>query len=228
MVYKCIYRITNEINGKIYIGQTNNLHRRIAKYKELSSKPHEYFVEKNYTVQSSNQVIIKAMRKYGFVNFKFEILAQNLTYSQANILEKDFIRIYKSQDNNIGYNKTGGGIGHYNIDEKIKNSIKIKLKARKLSKEHKAKLSANFDDPEYKEKHAQLSRHKMSKSSSKYTGVHYCNAKKRWIARLFINDKFIYIGSSKEEIVAAEKVNTYIAENKLDFIKLNEVHKRSQ
>lgn len=30
---KCVYKITNNINGKIYIGQTNNLKRRLQEHK---------------------------------------------------------------------------------------------------------------------------------------------------------------------------------------------------
>ena len=56
---KCIYKITNLINGKIYIGQTNNYKRR---YRE----------HKNKMYGSCEKVLYNAIDTYGFENFKME------------------------------------------------------------------------------------------------------------------------------------------------------------
>ena len=62
-----LYQITNLINGKIYIGQTNNITKRWSNHKSCNSP---------------NTVIAKAIQKYGVENFKFEILYRN---------EKDYV-----------------------------------------------------------------------------------------------------------------------------------------
>lgn len=56
---KCIYKITNLINGKIYIGQTNNYNRR---YRE----------HKNKMYGNCEKVLYDAINAYGFENFKME------------------------------------------------------------------------------------------------------------------------------------------------------------
>ena len=88
-----IYQITNLINGKVYIGQTNNIKKRWANHK-CSNDP--------------NMVIARALRKYGVDNFKFEILLRNLTPEEANRKEIELIKERNSLIPN-GYNVATGG-----------------------------------------------------------------------------------------------------------------------
>lgn len=52
-----IYKFTNLINGKIYIGQSVDIDRRLKEHK-----------------RRDEQRIDKAIKKYGFENFNFEII----------------------------------------------------------------------------------------------------------------------------------------------------------
>jgi group I intron endonuclease len=90
-----IYKVTNEINNKCYIGQTiNYLSRR--KYQHL-------YKSKN----KSKLVFHRAIRKYGEENFKWEVL-ENCDYIyQLNEMEHHYIKQYKSKLPN-GYNMTDG------------------------------------------------------------------------------------------------------------------------
>ena len=88
-----IYQITNLINGKIYIGQTNNIQKRWANHK-CSIDP--------------NMVIARALHKYGVDNFRFEILLRGLTPEEADKKEVELIKEKNSLVPN-GYNVATGG-----------------------------------------------------------------------------------------------------------------------
>ena len=60
-----IYKFTNKTNGKIYIGQTNNIQKRKNGHKS------ESFNEKS---AGYNLPFHAAIRKYGWENFNFDIL----------------------------------------------------------------------------------------------------------------------------------------------------------
>ena len=88
-----IYQITNMVNNKIYIGQTNNIKKRWANHK-CSNDP--------------NMVIARAIRKYGVDKFNFEVLLRGLSPEEANEKEKELIKEKNSQVPN-GYNVASGG-----------------------------------------------------------------------------------------------------------------------
>ena len=88
-----IYQITNLINGKIYIGQTNNIQKRWANHK-CNNDP--------------DMVIARALRKYGIDNFKFEVLLRGLTPDEANQKEIELIK-EKNSLVPYGYNVATGG-----------------------------------------------------------------------------------------------------------------------
>lgn len=90
---KYIYKITNNINGKSYIGQTTDYNRRFQEHKALG-----YGNEKN-------KLLYYAFKKYGIDNFSFEVI-ENKT-SNYNEREKYWIAYYDTFEN--GYNMTEGG-----------------------------------------------------------------------------------------------------------------------
>lgn len=89
-----LYKITNNINNKIYIGITNDYKRRWANH------------------GTENTLISNAIKKYGKDNFTFEILFQNVPIEEIDQLEIDQIQLYNSLVPN-GYNVAKGG--RYNI-----------------------------------------------------------------------------------------------------------------
>lgn len=86
----CVYMHKNKINGKVYIGQTNNIKTRW--------KPKEY----QHCVK-----FYAAIEKYGWENFEHIVLASNLTLSEANELEYQLIKQYNATID--GYNIYLGG-----------------------------------------------------------------------------------------------------------------------
>ena len=98
MVNILIYKITNIINNKVYIGLTTctleyRWGRHIAESKNKNNKKHLY----------------KSMRKYGVENFKIEEIDSTDNFKELGILERYYIFYYDSQNPDKGYNLTAGG-----------------------------------------------------------------------------------------------------------------------
>lgn len=85
-----LYKITNNINNKIYIGITNNYKKRWSNH------------------GNENSVISRAIQKYGKSNFTFEVLFENVPLNKIDDLEKEQIQKYNSLVPN-GYNVLKGG-----------------------------------------------------------------------------------------------------------------------
>lgn len=95
--YGVIYKITNKINGKIYIGQTRQ------------AKPKNRIAE-HFTKRVKNpSMLYLAAKKYGRNNFEWEIIASADSQDNLNYLEKYFITFYRSLTKEHGYNICIGG-----------------------------------------------------------------------------------------------------------------------
>lgn len=88
-----IYKFTSP-SGKSYIGQTNNLKRRIEEHK----------------LRGKCRAFNSAINKHGFENFTQEILKDNLTIKEANHWEVFYIKEHGTLSPN-GYNLATGGDG---------------------------------------------------------------------------------------------------------------------
>lgn len=95
-----IYQIINKINGKRYIGKTNDLNRRISR--------HFYELRKNCHHSHKLQ---RAFNKYGEKNF-FIIYEQFDNISEENLAKKEIDAIRQFDTYYNGYNETLGGEGH--------------------------------------------------------------------------------------------------------------------
>lgn len=96
-----IYKITNLINGKIYIGQSVDIEKRFSDHKYASNW-------KN--AQDYNSPIHCAFRKYGIENFSLEIIEEIPPINdELNSKEIFYISFYDSTNSSIGYNILPGG-----------------------------------------------------------------------------------------------------------------------
>lgn len=97
-----IYKYENKINHKCYIGQSVDIERRQYNHKSsvYNNKANDY-----------NSQFHQAVRKYGFDNFDYEIIAvlspEEYSKELLDQMEKFFINYYNSYTN--GYNATPGG-----------------------------------------------------------------------------------------------------------------------
>lgn len=187
-----IYRITNKINGKAYIGQTYDLKRRWRQHKR----------------KTNEGIISRSIQKYGIDNFHFEVILSSDDYplllesEMLNIAEQHCIKSFNTIAPN-GYNLTTGGGGGKLSDETRKKISKAtkgsknpfygknhseetlqKLKGREvsgetrqkmssarkgkpLSKDTRLKLSEKFSgskNPNYGKKHSDETLKKISES----------------------------------------------------------------
>lgn len=124
-----VYKITNKVNDKIYVGiTTTGLSKRISSY-SASSKSN---------LKNNKHVICKAMKKYGFENFIFETLSIASNKKQLIEMEIEWIQTLNSTDRAIGYNLSPGGFLH--SEESLAKKSKA-LKGKPLSEDHKKKIS---------------------------------------------------------------------------------------
>lgn len=111
-----IYKVTNLINGKIYIGQ--------------HSKSDNSLTELDTSYWASGIKINNAFRKYGYENFTREILCWCESLDELNKKEIYYINEFNSTNNEIGYNIAEGGnssnyIKGYSEEELIAHHNKI-------------------------------------------------------------------------------------------------------
>lgn len=97
-----VYAHKNKVNGKKYIGMTNNPERR-WRSKGIEYKPKSY--------EKQNRPFWNAIEKYGWKNFEQKILAEKLTFEEACELEKKYIQEYETTPHANGYNVALGGEG---------------------------------------------------------------------------------------------------------------------
>lgn len=95
-IYGYIYKTTNLINGKIYIGQ------------KKSSK----FLESSYF--GSGVRLKEAIKKYGEENFSVELIEYCTNQKELDNKEIYYIEKFNSMDKEIGYNLCRGGHSYRN------------------------------------------------------------------------------------------------------------------
>lgn len=144
----CVYRHIAP-NGKMYVGLTCQ-NPKVRWANGYGYKQHPFFYN--------------AINKYGWDNFKHEILLDNLTQQEAELAERLFIGYWNLTNKTYGYNISNGGTStgkhteetkhkiskslHNNapwlgkhIPIEIRNKISFKNRGRKQTKETKDKIS---------------------------------------------------------------------------------------
>ena len=130
-----IYKATNLINGKVYIGQTARpLEVRMAEHARHTKLPFD-----------------RAVNKYGLENFKVEVIDHAETVEELNRKEIYWIKQYNSFGEN-GYNlcEGGGNTKGYHHTEESK---------RRMSEHHKG-MFEGANNPFYGKQHSEATKAK--------------------------------------------------------------------
>ena len=142
IIMSVIYKITNLINGKIYIGQTiGDINKRFKKH--LSQ----------INCKNVCSALYSAFSKYGKENFIIEsIIDGDYSKEELNELEIFYIKKFNSLSPN-GYNLQSGG-NSFTVAESVKKQTSDKLKGREITWNDKVSegLKKRWQNKEYREK----------------------------------------------------------------------------
>lgn len=163
-----IYKITNTRNKKIYIGRTKNpsyrRNQHISKALNQNNVP--------------TQKIHLAIKEMGVENFCFEVFEKYNDYSIACEQENYWIKHFKSDEDEFGYNDKSGpelGVIMWNENDRKRMSIRMsgknnpmfgKSKSKKIIKQLSQQFSGS-NNPFYGKKHNEKTL-KLISESSKY------------------------------------------------------------
>jgi group I intron endonuclease len=170
-----IYRITNKIDNKVYIGQSWRTIERWHQHQKVS---------KNLN-KKKNCHFYCAIRKHGLENFEFSILKEftaDVDQKTLDFYENYYIDFFKSRDRNFGYNKReGGSHGRHSEESNEKNRLAHlgthpnlgvpKTKEAKANmKLHHADISGS-NNPMFGHVHTAITISKMSEKAKQRTGI---------------------------------------------------------
>jgi group I intron endonuclease len=162
-----VYKHTSP-SGKIYIGITSRqCEGRWANGKGYRNNKHFY----------------AAILKYGWENFKHEILATDLSKTEAQSLEIIMIMKHRSNHPLFGYNNSAGGEGKNGFVPTVetRNKIRMKLKGRHRPDDVRTKLSISHTGKHLSDEHKEKIRNSCKNINGKAvmcvtTGVSYPSA----------------------------------------------------
>ncbi len=124
-----IYKITNLIDGKIYIGQTVNYRKRkTSHFSKLKQGKHH------------NEHLQRAFDKYGENAFKIELLKE-CKIEELDELEQYYIKKFDACNCKKGYNLMQGGQIYREFTKEAREKMSKAGKGRKFSYEHRKKIS---------------------------------------------------------------------------------------
>lgn len=160
-----IYKISNSINSKIYIGKTVQPRYRFRQYVSVVNCMDSVRCKK----------IHKAMIEIGIEKFTFEVIEAVENSASASGREDYWIDFYKSNTDECGYNENGGIERGDNRDsyrrkmsERMSTSFNP-MKGKKHTSDTKNKLSSFFSgdkNPFYGKKHSKETKYKIGLNSA--------------------------------------------------------------
>lgn len=155
-MYGVIYKITNLVNQKIYIGQTvQSINRRFKQHINNA-------LRNNSTLNRIH--LYAAIRQYGADNFSIEQIDTANSKQELNEKEIYWITTLNAMDNTVGYNCAYGGQGNIAYERLLAGAIK--RTGRKMKEETKQKISnSNKGKPKSDEHKKHLSEHHHLKTT---------------------------------------------------------------
>ena len=134
-----IYKITNQLNNKVYIGQTRrSLEQRLKEHKNDAYSGRGFYIQ-------------NAIKQYGWENFTVEVVAVTDNIDTLNELEHYYIQKYQSDV--YGYNLAPGGYSNTMDSPKVKAKHDAIMRSEdvrtRISNTLKKKISESGRKEEY-------------------------------------------------------------------------------
>jgi len=212
---KCgIYKITNVVNQKIYIGGSRAIYNRWTGHKCTLRKS-----------QHRNEHLQRAWSKYGEQNFKFQIILE-CTAEEINKEETRLIQEHQTLNRNYGYNIDAGGDSH-NQSEETKEKIRKSTTGRKHTKESKRKMSEIRKGISFSKEHCDsISRAKTGKGNHNY-GKHFSEEHRKKISKAHLGklaseETRLKLSEAKTGTKASEETRNKISRALLGTIRSEE------
>lgn len=178
-----IYKITNVVTGKIYIGQTRSHRLNHGKYRPFGylGRFNDHISEANSNKKNQSWYLNSSILKYGVENFICEKLLE-CNLQELNENEIKFISLFNTKYPN-GYNLTDGGQNGANLkcEKIILSELRpvipvIKVKDTSRSKKTKMLISANLkkalQNPNHRNKMMSLTQNQhLKKKFDRYKNV---------------------------------------------------------
>lgn len=95
-----IYKATNKLNNKVYIGQT---------IRSLEYRKNQHLRDSQKEERRKNKPFHNAIAKYGIETFEFEVIDTATTQDELDKKEIYWIAYYDSTNRDKGYNRDSGG-----------------------------------------------------------------------------------------------------------------------
>lgn len=179
-----VYKVTNNINNKLYVGITSR--------KRVNDRWSQHRCMGKTEYEGDNSLLHKAMRKYGVDCFSFEVI-EEVDNSLLFEREKYWIAYYNSKTPN-GYNLTDGGEGTFGFESPKKGvprsqEVKDKLKAswtEERREEYKQRVLGE-KNPMYGKKwsdeYISLFREKSTGENNAFYGKHHTEETRQKISQ---------------------------------------------
>jgi group I intron endonuclease len=207
-----IYKYRNLINGKEYVGQTNNFKDRSMNHKSFGNK---------------KCLLDRAINKYGIKNFSIRLVDVANDDEDLNRKEQFYIHYFDCKYPK-GYNLTDGGTGRrgYNVSEETKRKISKANKGKIRSEEVRMKMSESSKGSKnnnYGKIHTDEAKIKISKanigSRNGRWGVKLTEEQKRRVSEVHTNK--IVTDETRKKISEGNKGKKLKEETKKKLSEMN-------
>ena len=168
-----IYKYTNKINGKCYVGQT--IHPEKRHNDHLKAAYNENHRAYNYTFK-------RAIRKYGINSFDYEVVV-TAPVDLLNDLEINIIHMEDAYTK--GYNMTEGGGGRSEISNYQKEQIAKNNKERVLTKATRQRMS---ESAKKRGAHSKEVYQKAARAKSRKVDIYCYITKKLLYKEVYLNE----------------------------------------
>jgi hypothetical protein len=202
-----IYKVTNRINGKSYIGQT---------VKPLSERISEHVC--HALLKKDNTYFHNAIRKYGKENFEWKIIVECSSLEKLNTVEIEMIKKHDTFESGYNLNLGGGSnIGFKHTEEAKKRISESRMGEKNPNYGKYGEKNHNFGKTRSKESKKKMSEAHMGEKNHNY-GKHPTEETKRKISESHMGEKNPMYGRQGSESPKAKKYMIITPEGEEIFI----------